>query len=58
MVGVRPNIRMATVHETRMARYFWVRLININSLIRLNYLEINPNVLNFNNSDPLVCVHH
>lgn len=52
MVGVRRNIRMATMHDTRMARYSIARLININSLIRLNYIETNPNGLRmFNISD-------
>ena len=52
----RPNIRTAIVHDTRMARYLMVRLININSLIMLKSLMINPNGLRlFNNSNPLVC---
>ena len=53
MVGMRSNIRTAMAHDTKIVRYSMARLININSLIRLNSLETNPNGLRlFNNSDP------
>ena len=48
MVGVRLNIRTATAHDTRMTRYLRVRLININSLIMLNFLEKNANGFRLN----------
>ena len=47
MVGVRPNISTATAQDIRIVRCLIVRLININSLIRLNSLETNPNGLRF-----------
>ena len=53
MVGMRSNIRTAMAYDTKIVRYSMARLININSLIRLNSLETNPNGLRlFNNSDP------
>ena len=47
MVGVRLNISTATAQDIRIVRCLIVRLININSLIRLNSLETNPNGLRF-----------
>ena len=47
MVGVRLNISTATTQDIRIMRHLIVRLININSLIRLNSLETNPNGLRF-----------
>ena len=56
MVGIRPNIRTAMAHDTKIVICSMTRLININFLNRLNSLETNPNGLRlFNNSDPLVC---